>query len=87
MLPQPGMDFFNQLSLNMFIVQEQILSCLWDPIRADNDCVTKAPAPGARQWTTSPGQHSESFDLHCLVLLGAFCRSITMMSLVRENKV
>lgn len=46
-------------SLNMFAVQEQMLWCIWDLIRPDNDCVTKTRAPGARHWTPSPRQCSE----------------------------
>lgn len=46
-------------SLNMFGVQEQMLWCMWDLIRPDNDCVTKTRAPGARHWTHSSRQRSE----------------------------
>lgn len=57
-------------SLNMFSVQEQILWCMWDLIRSDNDWVAKTRAPGARHWTPSPRQRSEilifpSQSCHC----------------------
>lgn len=58
---------FYHLSVNIFSVQEQILSCSWDLIRSDNDHVTTARAPDIHRWTPSPRQHS--VILHFFLLL------------------